>query len=246
MKYLKKLLSQDCPIKEAICRSQGSSNTSKRDRSVSERALLAAGLELFAQKGFESTRTLDVAKRAGVNESLITRYFGGKEGLLMALLQDPQMEEKLMPTECVQGLQSMDQASGLKEALDVFFKKSGEAIAEKETFMRIFTSRALLDESIAKSMRKMILDRRLPEIEEGIRGLMSQKSKSGVGVSVKLSEEEIEAIALLVGASNFALNFFARRIHRFNDKRISQALSILSAAIEQFVENKPSVTKANG
>jgi AcrR family transcriptional regulator len=36
---------------------------------------------LFSQKGFEGTSTRDIARESGLNISLISYYFGGKEGL---------------------------------------------------------------------------------------------------------------------------------------------------------------------
>jgi len=48
--------------------------------------LLVAGAALFAERGFSSTTTRDVAKRAGVDAALIVRYFGSKVGLYLACL----------------------------------------------------------------------------------------------------------------------------------------------------------------
>ncbi len=57
-----------------------------RDRRATERALLAAGARLFAERGYDAATTREVAAAAGVNEQLITRYFGGKAGLLKGIL----------------------------------------------------------------------------------------------------------------------------------------------------------------
>ncbi|GAA4698805.1 TetR/AcrR family transcriptional regulator [Pseudonocardia yuanmonensis] len=52
-----------------------------RDAAVTRRALLAAGRELFASAGYEGTTVRAVAERAGVNQALLFRHFGSKEGL---------------------------------------------------------------------------------------------------------------------------------------------------------------------
>ena len=44
-------------------------------------ALIAAGLDLFGQKGFAATSTREVAQQAGTNVASIAYHFGGKEGL---------------------------------------------------------------------------------------------------------------------------------------------------------------------
>jgi len=55
-----------------------------RDAARTRTAILAAARELFAQHGFGATTMRAVAAAAGVSPHLITRYFGGKEGLLLA------------------------------------------------------------------------------------------------------------------------------------------------------------------
>ncbi|MFI6868699.1 TetR/AcrR family transcriptional regulator [Nocardia sp. NPDC050406] len=57
----------------------------QRDAERTRRRLLAAALEVFADKGFAGARVQEIADRAGVNKQLITYYFGGKDGLYRAL-----------------------------------------------------------------------------------------------------------------------------------------------------------------
>jgi AcrR family transcriptional regulator len=50
-------------------------------------ALLTAAVTLFAERGYARTTTRELADRAGVDASLIARYFGSKAGLYLAALQ---------------------------------------------------------------------------------------------------------------------------------------------------------------
>ncbi|HQV80397.1 MAG: TetR/AcrR family transcriptional regulator [Agitococcus sp.] len=50
-------------------------------------AILAAALQLFAQKGFHGTAVPDVAQLAGVATGTIYRYFSSKEALVNAVFQ---------------------------------------------------------------------------------------------------------------------------------------------------------------
>lgn len=59
-----------------------------RDRQASTRALLEAAVEAFSAKGYDATTTKEIARQAGLNEQLISRYFGGKMGLLIAVYRD--------------------------------------------------------------------------------------------------------------------------------------------------------------
>ena len=50
----------------------------------SRERILAAALEVFAERGFDGARTRDIAERAGANLGLIKYYFDGKEKLWKA------------------------------------------------------------------------------------------------------------------------------------------------------------------
>ncbi len=50
--------------------------------------ILAAALELFAEKGFSATRMDDVAARAGLSKAGVYLYFKDKTALLKALVEE--------------------------------------------------------------------------------------------------------------------------------------------------------------
>ena len=49
--------------------------------------ILTAAMELFAERGFEGTRIVDIAKRAGVSHGTVGIYFPTKETLLRAVVE---------------------------------------------------------------------------------------------------------------------------------------------------------------
>jgi AcrR family transcriptional regulator len=51
---------------------------------------------LFAKKGFDSSKTSDIAKACGISEATIYKYFTSKNDLLMACVT-PDNEEKVFP-----------------------------------------------------------------------------------------------------------------------------------------------------
>ena len=59
----------------------------KRDRAAKQQALMLAAKQLFAHRGYDATTTRDIAACAGCAEGLIHRYFNGKAGLFLALIQ---------------------------------------------------------------------------------------------------------------------------------------------------------------
>jgi AcrR family transcriptional regulator len=70
-----------------------------RDSAASRRALLAAAGELFHERGYDGATVRDIGERAHVDPALIARYFGGKEGLYLAVLaeEDVAEDERLDP-----------------------------------------------------------------------------------------------------------------------------------------------------
>lgn len=59
----------------------------QRDAERSRERLLAAALDEFSAHGYAGARINAIAERAGLNQQLITYYFGGKEGLYRAIEQ---------------------------------------------------------------------------------------------------------------------------------------------------------------
>jgi len=59
----------------------------RRRKEARPSELLDAALELFVEKGFASTRSEEVARRAGVSKGTLYLYFPSKEELLKAVIQ---------------------------------------------------------------------------------------------------------------------------------------------------------------
>ena len=55
-------------------------------RGQAREQLVEAAAGLFASTGYDRTTTREIAQRAGADPALITRYFGGKAGLYLAVL----------------------------------------------------------------------------------------------------------------------------------------------------------------
>lgn len=60
-----------------------------------QKALLAAS-ELFSQQGYDATSTAQIAKKAGISEATIFKYFKTKKALLMTVLSP--MSDGLIPS----------------------------------------------------------------------------------------------------------------------------------------------------
>ena len=58
----------------------------RRDAAGTREALLAAGAELFAERGYEGVPVWAIARKAGVNKAMINYHFGGKRQLYLTIV----------------------------------------------------------------------------------------------------------------------------------------------------------------
>jgi AcrR family transcriptional regulator len=72
-------------------------------RSTTREEILAAARECFAKRGYDGTSLRAVSAKAGVDPALVRRFYGSKEGLLVAALT-----ATFRPDEDVAGLLSGD------------------------------------------------------------------------------------------------------------------------------------------
>lgn len=131
----------------------------RKDRQISEEKLLDAALELFSTQGFDGTTTKDIAKKAGVNESLIGRYFDGKEGLFITVIDNHirSISERCLPYP------PQDNLISELELYAIDRIKTGKETAD---FARIVYSHAMIDKKFKKkfySTASIVYDRNLEE-----------------------------------------------------------------------------------
>lgn len=194
----------------------------KRDRAATEKALIQAAMQLFASKGFDGTRTLEIAQKAKVNEALIARYFGGKEGLLIAVLQDEDHSRQFMNSpdqQCpaVEWIPAFGDARDLKTALKSFFKAGLKHFQEKESFISITLSQALIDPKMADLLRSKIMGQSFAVMMENLQKYFGKKMKSA----------DLELLVMLLMANNFSMNFMARMVHRIEPKKVDRVIDLL-------------------
>jgi AcrR family transcriptional regulator len=73
------------------------STPARRDSTATRQAILDAAIELFCRHGYDSTGTRDIARQAGADARLITRYFGSKENLFAQVVEEV-FEKRLLMT----------------------------------------------------------------------------------------------------------------------------------------------------
>jgi len=70
--------------------------------------LMDVAAKLFAEKGLDGTSVRDIAKEAGLNLSLVSYYFGGKDGLYLELITSFAMNMKKQMEQIIAMFESED------------------------------------------------------------------------------------------------------------------------------------------
>ncbi len=60
----------------------------RRDPDASRQRILAAATEMFAEQGLDGARVDEIADRSGMNKRMLYHYFGNKEELFGAILEE--------------------------------------------------------------------------------------------------------------------------------------------------------------
>ncbi len=95
----------------------------KSDRSRA--AILAASIAEFARKGLDGARVDQIATRSKVNKNLIYLYFGSKESLFQAVLENSY--RKLRAAQDERHVVSLDPVTGMQEFVRATYKGILEA-----------------------------------------------------------------------------------------------------------------------
>lgn len=93
--------------------------------SPTEQKIITAAIPLFAENGYDGTSIRDICNKAGVNLSLISYYFGGKEVLYKKIVESivgriiSHMQESINVLEMSEILEQMDRNSKISVFLEL-------------------------------------------------------------------------------------------------------------------------------
>ena len=136
----------------------GHKKTGKRNenKEKTKQAILAAALKLFAEKGFYSTSTRAISRKAGIAEGTLFNYFETKEDLALYFFER-EMDEVI---EWFEGNPRMKRAA-LAEKLFAVVHHSLERLEPHEEFIGAVHLRALAPSSKLSPWRLQTLEHNL-------------------------------------------------------------------------------------
>jgi AcrR family transcriptional regulator len=187
----------------------------KHAKDQRQRALIEAATAVFAEHGYDAATTREVAERAGCSEGLIHRYFRGKHGLLLAIMQS---KAAGVVEDLGSGLPDRDSVEAEIEQILLWHLAR---LWDHSDLMSVAVSRATIDpdigrtvgESISRQQVSLILDRLQRHREAGrIR-----------------DDVDLEAVAQAIAGIGFMLGFFNQVVFGMDRERV-QHIAVESAA----------------
>jgi len=166
----------------------------KRDREASKQAFMQAGLRVFSECGYDAATTKAIAAEAGLNEQLITRYFGGKAGLLLEILASFVDQE-------LDGANYPAAAGTVEEEILQFLRYRDSKLLELQDFFRAFLPMSLRDGSIRDKLRPILL-RETAVLRDRLEALQTRGHIR--------PDADLEAVSMIVGGLSFHISFMLR------------------------------------
>lgn len=133
--------------------------------------ILNGAMRLFAQKGFRGTTTREIARRLGISEALMFKYFPSKEALYRAIIQKRTdgSEEMFFPKEAIQ---AKDDRQVFRSIASYLIRKN----TEDPTFMRLVLYSALERHDLSKIFFENHATERTQLLSEYIRQRIKEKA----------------------------------------------------------------------
>ncbi len=196
---------------------EGCAGPRKRDREATANALLDAGKQVFAERGFDAATTREIAGRAGVNEQLIQRYFNGKAGLLLAVVERYGREEAqgctLPPT----------MGTCVEQEVYGFLRRQAEHGWKCRDFTKVMMGRALVDPAIAAEMGRTLSENRIPCLLSRLEAL---REKGLIDPAA-----DLPSVAAGVATLSFGLGFLDQVVFAEDADRVCAVARSLAATI---------------
>ena len=130
--------------------------------------LLRAARAAFAEGGLEGARVDDIARRAGINKQLVYHYFGSKDGLYTAVLEE--VYHEIREQEAALALESLPAEEAMRRLIEFSFDYLHDSI----DFVRILADenahqgRHLQGSRVVEEMNRPIIELIRKTLSRGI------------------------------------------------------------------------------
>ncbi|MFH1033948.1 MAG: TetR/AcrR family transcriptional regulator [Pseudomonadota bacterium] len=171
-----------------------------RSSSGRREAVSKAAVTLFAKKGFHATSTAEVAKLAGVSEGTIFYYFGSKEGILLDLLVEVNVQYRQRMDKVLQ--KAPDGMSAMLACVEFHFKQVRQHSRLLALLVRdLPVSLGRGDSKCRRTMRQQTA----LIIEVMSQGLRMGQADGSVAADLPVAETALLIRSMLIGATRLLL-----------------------------------------
>ena len=199
-----------CSASRALAREKNvprSVSTNRELREKSRLRILAAALEVFAEKGYEAASISDVTERAGVSRGLVTYYFPSKHRLAAELLD-----------RWLDGIAAILDLQGTPdERLAGIIDGSLMAAASTLPVQRLAIS-LMMQPSTHPIFAEVEAEKvvRLSQVEDAIRAIFTARGSPDPAVEEMLLRATLEGITvkMAIYPDTFPVEAIRRRLHR--------------------------------
>ncbi len=200
----------------------------KQDKDQRQRCLIDAATEVFAEKGYDAATTREVAVRADCSEGLIHRYFGGKSGLLMAILE--RKADSVIDTSA----EAMPMTADLGTEIHQMLMSPMQMFWEERAFMRVCVARSVVDPDVGRFVGARMNGSRVRFNAERLRA----HQRAG---HIR-DDVDIDALALSLSGMSFSAGFFVQVVFEMNRHDVRQMVRKTAEIITRGIELEHSGT----
>jgi AcrR family transcriptional regulator len=195
-----------------------------------EQIILEAAESEFLEKGYGNTKTVAIAKRAGVSHSMLHYYFRTKENLFqMIFLQKIQMLSEVFEGILVQHLSFAETVRRIVESQFDFVRQNPR--------LPYFVLNEILSNKENRALVSEVLFPKIANITDGIEKILSDEIARGVIRPVKISDFMMNMLSLNISTfvalpvlqEFFAVDDEEKLENVLNERRESNVQFILNA-----------------
>ncbi|MBI3395108.1 MAG: TetR/AcrR family transcriptional regulator [Spirochaetia bacterium] len=138
------------------------------DWTQGQRRIFESAVDVFAEKGFAAATTGEIAKRAGVAEALLFKYFGNKRNLLKRIAL-PILDYWFAPVSVIRLRRILSNPSGdMRDFLTSVLTERRDFIRSHKPFVRIVLQEAMIDPEMRQVLARNFKERIRPIFAEAI------------------------------------------------------------------------------
>ncbi len=190
----------------------------RRDPQRNQKRILDAALEEFSRFGLGGARVDRIAVRSGANKRMLYYYFGSKENLFLAVLEDSYA--RIRSAEKALDLEHADPREALKRLIDFTWRY----YLEHPEFMTLLNSENLHKGRHVRRSRR-VLEMHSPLVET-LRGILRRGEKAG------LFRSGVDPVQLYISIAGEGYFYLSNRytLSRIFDRDLMERRALASRA----------------